>query len=1020
MEMGARRLIRGAMALACVALVLIAACFVPGTAWAQTVQFQNRATAEMDESGVITGTCSTTAVFLPNSDVVTHFEVLMPDGTLVQGQCMNYGLAVPANATYAFTATPNGDGSYSVSVESGMAEWVVFGDGHIERGAPDPSQRIGNITWWPSIMRKGAISLVKSSSNPSITANNACYSLEGAVYGVYASPEAAQAHDAATAMQTFATDANGNWSSEKDFEEGTYYVAEIAAPVGYALDAQVYSVQVVADQTTRVNGEDGTVEDGPTSNPVTLWATKGDPEMAAGRAQGSGTLAGTQFTIRYFDGYYDASSLPATPTRTWVVATGADGRAVTDDEHKIAGDEFYRMPDGRVTLPLGTVSIEETLAPAGYLPNGNNRHVMQITSDDTAETVYCYQAPAFFNDIVRGGVTIGKTDRQNGGFLPQGAASLEGTVFAIVSENDQPVGVDGAFFPKGAVVKTVEAHFDGSRCIATTGPDCLPCGTYTAYEVEGSDGYLYDDGSRAWRRTFSVTEAGQIVDLTGADVAASNQVVRGDFAFSKIDGFTAARLGTVPFLVTSKTTGEAHVLVTDANGMASTAASWNAHTKRTNANDAALGENASGPVEEALLDPSAGIWFSGRADATCEPDDSLGALPYDTYTVTELRAKANEGYELAKFDVIVTRNGWELDLGTVDDNSGPIVTTSLADENGVKLAPAGEAAIVVDSVGFANLDMRQRYTMKGTMHLVNDDGTDGGVVAEGSTTFMPTSSAGFVDVEFAIDTSSLKGARIVAFEQLVDEQETVQATHEDLTFEGQTIRVPSIETTLSDGADGDHEAVAEGTIELVDTVAFEGLTPGDAYTLNATLHLRGEDGADAGAALDGQGREIRARQSFVAEESEGTVDVKFTFTAPDLDGKTFVAFEELERKGNVYATHADIADDGQSVTFVSAPPEPVTPTEPEPEPEPETPAEPEPEPEPEKPAEDETPATPEPAPTKPAPEKPAAIAKTGDNVAGIALLLIPTGALAVALSALAVRRLEREQDVTIKPGKPRR
>ena len=67
MEMGARRLIRGAMALACVALVLIAACFVPGTAWAQTVQFQNRATAEMDESGVITGTCSTTAVFLPNT-----------------------------------------------------------------------------------------------------------------------------------------------------------------------------------------------------------------------------------------------------------------------------------------------------------------------------------------------------------------------------------------------------------------------------------------------------------------------------------------------------------------------------------------------------------------------------------------------------------------------------------------------------------------------------------------------------------------------------------------------------------------------------------------------------------------------------------------------------------------------------------------------------------------------------------------------------------------------------------------
>ena len=105
-----------------------------------------------------------------------------------------------------------------------------------------------------------------------------------------------------------------------------------------------------------------------------------------------------------------------------------------------------------------------------------------------------------------------------------------------------------------------------------------------------------------------------------------------------------SRLAGVPFRITSETTGESHVIVTDENGYASTAAEWNKHTHKTNANDTAAEED---------LDSEAGIWFGLAKDGKTVPaNDKLGALPYDTYTVEELRCAANEGFVLVKIEGI--------------------------------------------------------------------------------------------------------------------------------------------------------------------------------------------------------------------------------------------------------------------------------------------------------------------------------------------------------------------------------
>ena len=765
----------------------------------------------------------------------------------------------------------------------------------------------------------GSISLVKRSANKSISKNNDCYNLKGAVYGVFETKDAAKTHEAKKALDTYKTDADGTWSSKGVYEEGTYYIAEITAPRGFALDKTVYTVDVTAGKNARVNAETGYTLDEPQSNPVKLWAKKTDAETANGNAQGSATLKGTQFEIAYYDGYYKKSTLPDKATRTWIVASDQDGKAYANEDLKISGDKFYYTSDGEITIPLGTVTVREINPPKKYLfddeaDEAGGMELIQIKADDARKTLSVYIAPTFSDHVMRGGVAVGKVDRQTGMYLPQGAATLAGAEFEITSLNEQRVIVDKTSYKTGEVVKVIKTKLVDGTYIARTNDHCLPVGSYSIRESATSKGYAYDKTSKSWSRNFEITKDGQVVDLTNPTDAASNQVVRGDFSFTKIDGRTGDHLAFVPFLVTAASTGERHVIMTDKNGAFSTSATWANHTNKTNANDAALSESASGYLlDEKALDVSAGTWFSGSSATACEPDNSLGALPYDTYEVMELRSTANEGYDLASFTVTISRHDVALDLGTVDDKALPVIETTLSDENGEHLVAANSLAKVVDTVRYSNLDMGAQYTLDGSLHLVAEDGSDGGVLASAQTPFSPTAADGAIEVEFTVDTSVLEGCRLVASERLIDAQGNVVALHEDLADEEQTVFVPTIGTMLTDSFDGSHETSSHEEVTLVDTVAFRGLVPGKAYVMTGTLHVKDDSGADAGVALDAKGDPITASQTFTPDVPEGTVEVSFTFSAPNNAGASLVAFEELLREDIAYAVHADIADDNQTV-----------------------------------------------------------------------------------------------------------
>lgn len=414
----------------------------------------------------------------------------------------------------------------------------------------------------------------------------------------------------------------------------------------------------------------------------------------------------------------------------------------------------------------------------------------------------------------------------------------------------------------------------------------------------------------------------------GAALEFRDQVVRNDLELSKKSESDNAGL-MVPFAIENAATGETHVLVADRNGDASTASSWNRHSRDTNANDALLGHE--GPIAAADMDPKAGIWFSLGEDGSSAPvDDSLAALPYGAYTMTELRCDANEGLEL------ITRSFWIDRDSTVakavwmglDDQEGPRISTTAKDgADGDKDVSADAEAKVVDAVAYEGLKAGEEYELSATLvdKATGEPVTDAsGMPVEAKAEFAPALSTGNQDVEISFDASLLGGRDLVVFESLRKDGAEV-ASHADLSDEGQTVHVAvEVGTQAADAADGD-QVIEAGKAKVVDTVVYKGLVPGETYIAVGTLMDKGT----GEPFLDKDGNEVTARTPFEPEAPSGTVEVTFEFDTEGLaEGDELVVFEKvLDSAGNVVATHEDIDSAEQSVV-VDNPDTPEVPEEP--------------------------------------------------------------------------------------------
>lgn len=768
----------------------------------------------------ISGTCWIGATWSlhPAQFALSNFTGYL-SGCTATGSCADRSAAQPTNVQANYTATLN-----SINTETGEVVYDVYitppgvTDGHSRNqfgliGYQHVSAQVKLIKNFG-----GWVEINKSSANTDITDGNGCYSLEGAEYAVYNADN--------QAVDKLTTDANG-YAKSKLLPSGTYTIKELKAPNGYGLDEEPHGIEIKSGQTTTSN-----LKDKPQNDPVDIWLGKYDGENTYNEEGnlplGSATLAGAEFVVKYYDGFYSTQSDAETsgdPTKTWVLTTDEDGFSSLQDpdtyllaqtsDGKYKSDELYKNNSGLYTFPLGTYVITEYKAPKGYN-------------------------------------------------LPQ------------------PFGMDQTFI-RQVVAPGQETTVD----------------TYNTPEV-------------------------------------AEPVFRSDLEFTKAASDDAHSLANVPFKITSKTTGESHVIVTDENGKASTKASWNKHTENTNGNDWVMTENADGVqgfIAKLLdtgktLDSTSGVWFGQYQDGDetkiTDPDDERGALPYDEYTLEELPCAANDGYQLIKKDFTVSRDNTfnadnTVNLGTLTDQDISISTQASDKADGDQEVVAEPDVTIVDKVSCDNLSKGTEYIINGTLMdkatgkpYVDASGNE----IHSSTTFTAKSQEQDVFVEFSFDGSNLTDSTdLVVFETIAatEAPDRILDTHEDLKDQGQTVTVkpPAIGTIATDGVDNDKDVVKDTQVTVKDTVAYVGLTVGKEYTLKGELM----DKATGTVLTDAEGNPVTAETKFTPKTTAGTVDIEFTFDGSNLkDGDTLVAFEHVVYKDKEIASHTEIGDIAQSVT----------------------------------------------------------------------------------------------------------
>lgn len=837
----------------------------------------------------------------------------MPVGTLEQ-RLVDLGVTrVSVSDAKAGDIVFFGDKHVAILGADGMlhhnttSKGVMSGTHTIEWWVENGGNKAGNATVYRGFKQEISVEITinKISADKVFTDGNACYSLMGAKYGVY---------NGNTLLKTLTANeagvAKASISVMPDAAKNLT-IKELSPSSGYGKDTTVYKADGSSGKVTITSKEP------PAGDPATVLLYKADSEtgkfLNAGELkeyypQKAGSLAGAIFEVKFY-GVKKSDLDGAKELRTWYVETDENGYVRLGEKWLADGykqSDFYTdASTGMITFPLGTVTIQEIVAPEGYHLN-DDLFVSSITQTGENVIVNTYQEPIIKDQIKRGDFDFMKAadDTQkrlaNVPFLitaleEDGMESENGESHIIVTDSNGYASTSGSFNAHSNKTNANDTAWNGteldeSKLDSEAGiwfgdiaalkdsKGALPYGKYRLDELpcKANDGYKLIEGLVA-----TVTRDGYTIEL-GTLTDKQNEIITSVWD----SDLNEERISLARNNITL--------------------------TDRVSMKGMEKGESYT--LEGTIMDKETGemLKIDGKtvtAEKTFNASGTSCTVDVDfTFDASSLAGKEIVVFQKLIKDGVTITSHEDIDNPdqTITFLNPSIKTTATGPELGINYSFANEKTTIVDRIKYSNI-LRGGYTYEMVGYLMDKE-TGKPVMIDGkevtvSKAFTSNKTNGSIEMEFNFDATSMQGKDVVVFEELYFDGELI-AEHKDIDDEGQTIHFPEVKTEAKDSETEDHISYADDKVAVIDTVSYKNVKPDEEYEVQGSLIDK-----DTGDAL------AEASASFTAEKTDGEIEVTFEFDGKGLAGKDAVVYENLLIKDKVIASHTDINDKKQTIHF---------------------------------------------------------------------------------------------------------
>lgn len=639
----------------------------------------------------------------------------------------------------------------------------------------------GQDMMWGVYNPKGKLQLVKEvKSNKTLTEQcKNMYSLAGAEYYV------SKNHDGSGYVGMFTTKEDGS-TDPIELDAGRYYVKEVKAPKGYALDTEIYSVNVSSGNTSWV-----TSKDEPLFDPVAIMLFKtSDGESYLNTEK---DMSGAEFEISYYDEMFDNADEAAnkTPVRKWVLQTQKNAntnkyQASLRDKYKVAGDDFFKNEQGAIVIPRGTITIREIKAPKGFKVDPSI-YVTHVDNDlhSNDKLVYNFgNAPEQPNKplVPKIGTTaLDAATTDNVGSHGKKVKLVDKVSYKQLSEGEtytvkgklmdkatgQPLLVNGKEV-------TAEKTFTVTNANSTITGDGASGSVDLEYEVDSTVlvgkttvvfEHLYYDGKEIATHA-DIDDEGQSVHFPKVGTTAKSRETNSNLGMPranetivdtvKYENLVIGKVYTVKGKLMDKATKQP---IKDEHGNEITASKTFTATSKTGSVDLEYTYNS--------------LNRQGKTTVVFE----------DMYHNDKLVATHSD----------INDEGQSIEYPNIHTKADVKQIGKLKDGN----------ITIVDKVFYKNLTIGKVYTVKGKLM---DKATGQPLLVNGrevtaEKTFTATRNTGSIEVEFTLPAKVLQGKTTVVFEDMYNDGVKI-ATHSDITDINQTIAIGRLDVNFPYGGHG--------------------------------------------------------------------------------------------------------------------------------------------------------------------------------------------------------------------------